>query len=182
MKKFILKSTGKEVKLGDKLIRQGEIDTTLGKGYLRQEIVVNEGTLPELLKLGIIIEKCETKKEAQEVPMNLDYYLHKIAERMGWNVNRVYNHLNATDAILPSAAFSIVLREIATEFDKKYSGHIEESPEIYVVSLLNGKIAKADKSHIRNYRNFAAFRTAEDAKTACIITKDILKNLFKSGK
>ena len=92
------------------------------------------------------------------------------------------NMENNVDAILPSAAFSMVLREIAIELDKKYKDHINNSPEIYVISLLNGKITKATKAHIKNYRNFAAFRSIEDAKIACRITKDILKEMFKSGE
>ena len=84
------------------------------------------------------------------------------------------------DSILPAAALSIILREIATELDKKYKDHIEKSPEIYVISTLDGRITKANKAHIRNYRNFAAFRTIEDAKIACKIVKPILKEMFKS--
>ena len=74
----------------------------------------------------------------------------------------------------------MVLREIAIELDKKYEDHIENSPEIYVISMLDGKIAKANKAHIKNYRNFAAFRTIEDAKIACRIVKPILKEMFKN--
>ena len=66
--------------------------------------------------------------------------------------------------------------------DKKYEDHIENSPEIYVISLLDGRITKANKAHIKNYRNFAAFRTIGDAKIACNIVKELLKELFKSGK
>ena len=93
---------------------------------------------------------------------------------------KVYNYLNSVDSILPAASLSMVLREIAIELDKKYEDHIENSPEIYVISLLDGRITKANKAHIRNYRNFAAFRTIEDAKIACKIVKPILKEMFKS--
>ena len=83
------------------------------------------------------------------------------------------------DSILPAAAFSMVLREIAVELDKKYEDHIENSPEIYVISMLDGRITKANKAHIKNYRNFSAFRTIEDARIACRIVKPILKEMFK---
>ena len=112
----------------------------------------------------------------------LEYYIQKIAEKLGWKMEKVYNYLNSVDSILPAAAFSMVLREIAIELDKKYEDHIEESPEIYVISMLDGRITKANKAHIKNYRNFAAFRSISDAKIACKITKDILKEMFKSGK
>ena len=113
--------------------------------------------------------------------MELEYYIQKIAEKLGWKIEKVYNYLNNVDAILPAAAFYMVLREVAVELDKKYKDHIEKSPEIYVVSLLDGRITKANKAHIKNYRNFAAFRTVEDAKIACSIVRDILKELFKNN-
>ena len=114
--------------------------------------------------------------------MELDYYIQKIAEKLGWKMEKVYNYLNSVDSILPAAAFSMVLREVAIELDKKYEDHIEKSPEIYVISMLDGRITKVNIVHNKNYRNFAAIRTISDAKIACKITKDILKEMFKSGK
>ena len=48
MEKFILKN-GEEVKMGDKLIKHGVVNTLFGKGIIIQEVIVNEKTLPELL-------------------------------------------------------------------------------------------------------------------------------------
>lgn len=188
MEKFILKN-GKEVKMGDRLIKHGVADTPFGKGFIMQEIIVNEKTLPELIKAGVLIPMKECTHKAGclckhcakgEVPMDMNFYIEKIAVRLGWKPGKVYNYLNSVDSILPAAAFSMVLREIAIELDKKYEDHIENSPEIYVISMLDGRITKANKAHIKNYRNFAAFRTIEDAKIACRIVKPILKEMFKS--
>ena len=179
MEKFILKN-GKEVKMGDKLIKHGVADTPFGKGFIMREIIVNEKTLPELIKAGILTQVDCAHCTKGEVPMDMNFYIEKIAARLGWKPEKVYNYLNSVDSILPAAAFSMVLREIATELDKKYEDHIENSPEIYVISLLDGRIVKANKAHIKNYRNFAAFRTIEDAKIACRIVKPILKEMFKS--
>ena len=187
MEKFILKN-GEEVKMGDKLIKQGVRNTPLGKGIIIQEVIVNERTLPELLKAGVLTPvgcthgtDCTCRYCAKnEIPTNMDFYIEKIAARLGWKSEKVYNYLNNVDSILPAAALSMVLREIAVELDKKYEDHIENSPEIYVISLLDGRITKANKAHIKNYRNFAAFRTIEDAKIACKIVKPVLKEMFKS--
>ena len=188
MEKFILKN-GKEVKMGDKLIKHGVADTPLGKGFIMQEIIVNEKTLPELIKAGVLTPMKECTHKAGclcrhctkgEVPMGMNFYIEKIAIRLGWKPEKVYNYLNSVDSILPAAAFSMVLREIAIELDKKYEDHIENSPEIYVISMLDGRITKANKAHIKNYRNFAAFRSVSDAKIACSIVRDILKEMFKN--
>ena len=187
MEKFILKN-GEEVKMGDKLIKQGVINTPLDKRLIIQEVIVNEKTLPELLKAGVLTPagcihdtNCTCRYCAKsEIPLDMNFYIEKIAARLGWKPEKVYNYLNSVDSILPAASLSMVLREIAIELDKKYEDHIENSPEIYVISLLDGRITKANKAHIRNYRNFAAFRTIEDAKIACKIVKPVLKEMFKS--
>ena len=186
MEKFILKN-GKEVKMGDRLIKNSIINTFFGKIVHLQEVIVNEKTLPELIKAGVLTQvDCTHGTDCHcghctnnEIPMDINFYIKKIAARLGWKPEKVYNYLNNVDSILPAAAFSMVLREIAVELDKKYEDHIENSPEIYVISMLDGRITKANKAHIKNYRNFSAFRTIEDARIACRIVKPILKEMFK---
>ena len=186
MEKFILKN-GKEVKIGDRLIKNSIMDTFFGKRIYLQEVTINERTLPELIKAGILTRvDCTHGTDCHcghctnnEIPMDINFYIEKIAARLGWKPEKVYNYLNNVDSILPAAAFSMVLREIAVELDKKYEDHIENSPEIYVISMLDGRITKANKAHIKNYRNFSAFRTIEDARIACRIVKPILKEMFK---
>jgi hypothetical protein len=181
MKKLILVKTGKEVKVGDAItICKAYGHPTMDECYSARRVTINETTIPELINLGII--KVVNTKPEDTPAYNLDYYIGKIANRLGWKSEKVYNYLNGIDSLLPAAAFSIVLREIAIDLDKKYEDHIENSPEIYVINMFDGRITKANKATIKNYRNFAAFRTIEDAKIACRITRDILKDMFKSGK
>ena len=182
MEKIYL-TNGKEVQIGDTLTKVSKVkDPFFGKGTIVQHIVVTKDILPKLLEVGIVTTTKPAKSVVEtKVPMELEYYIQKIADKLGWKVEKVYNYLNSIDTILPAAAFSMVLREVAVELDKKYKDHIEKSPEIYVVSLLDGRITKANKAHIKNYRNFAAFRTVEDAKIACSIVRDILKELFKNN-
>lgn len=186
MKKFYL-ANGKEVQLGDTIYKVEEINhPVFGKSKVVEHILVTKEVLPELIETGVLTVKEGADKptlpvlEDGEVSMDLEFYVQKIADRLGWKIEKVYNYLNSVDTILPTAAFSMVLREIAIELDKKYEDHIENSPEIYVISLLDGKITKANKAHIKNYRNFAAFRSVSDAKIACSIMRDILKEMFKN--
>lgn len=189
MEKFYLKD-GKEVQIGDTLTKVIKTKHPLfGEGTMVKSVVVTEAAIPQLLKAGIIFKKSIEKvdKEAEEhkigeKQLSLDYYIEKLAKRLGWKVEKVYNYLNTIDSIYPIAAFSIILREVAIELDKKYEDHIEKSPKIYVISLLDGRITEVNKACIKNYRNFAAFRSVKDAKTACSIVREILKELFKSGK
>lgn len=182
----------------------------IGKGV--EEILVTEEVLTKLIDSGDIIVKNidnninnnikdvnnrinniknpkqksvftkESGSTKEEVPMELQYYIHKIADKLEWKVEKVNNYICNLYTIYPAAAFSLILKEIAIELDKRYKDSIEDSPEIYAISTLNGKIGIVDKATIKNYRNFAAFRSVEDARIACKITKDILKEMFRSGK
>lgn len=178
MEKFVLTANGKEVKVGDKLVKYAKVNTPIGEGIIAQEILVDENVFSELLKAGVI--KSVVGDIVADVPMEIDYYVEKIAKRLGWKVDKAFNYLNNVDAIMPAAALSMVLREIAIELDKKYEDHIQNSPEIYIISALDGRITRANKAHIKNYRNFAAFRSVSDAKIACSIVRDILKEMFKN--
>ena len=182
MEKIYL-TNGKEVQIGDTLTKVSKVkDPFFGKGIVAQHIVVTKDILPKLLEAGIVTTTKPAKSVVEtEVPMELEYYIQKIAERLGWKIEKVYSYLNSVDAILPVAAFSMILREVAIELDKKYKDHIEKSPEIYVISMYDGRITKVNKAHIKNYRNFAAFRSVNDAKIACSIVRDILKGMFKNN-
>ena len=184
MEKIYL-TNGKEVQIGDTVTKASKvINPFFGKCTVVEHVVVTKDILPKLLEAGIVTTTKPAKSAVveSEVPMELEYYIQKIAKRLGWKIEKVYNYLNSVDTILPAAAFSMVLREVAIELDKKYEDHIEKSPEIYVISMLDGRITKANKAHIKNYRNFAAFRSVSDAKIACSIVRDILKEMFKSDK
>lgn len=188
MKKFYLKN-GKEVQVGDTITKVIKTKhPLLGGVTMVENVVVTEAALPKLIEKGIITTSLGSDFDVDKVlkptetHMDLHYYVEKLAKKLNWKVEKVYNYLNTIDSVYPAAAFSMILREVAIELDKKYEDHIEKSPEIYVISMLDGKITKANKAHIKNYRNFAAFRSVEDAKTACSIVREILKELFKSGK
>lgn len=178
MKKYYL-TNGKsltEVKLGEDVFIK--IDTP--KGEIKAKFLFTEEIIPELLKRDLLI--CKDDEVSEEPPKDLQYYIKNISTRLGWKYYEVESTLTMLNAINPAALFSIMLREIAIELDKKYKDHISDSPEIYIVSLLDGRITKANKATIKNYKNFAAFRTIEDAKWACGLLRHSLKNMFKSEK
>jgi hypothetical protein len=138
-------------------------------------IKLTEETLPQLLKAGIIITK-----PTVDIPMNIEYYINKAINRLelpSATVTACFARINNT---YPGALFSIILKEIAIELDKKYEDHIRNSPVIYGISTLNGSISPINKKHIKNYKDFAAFRSVEDAKIACKIVKDTFKDIFKN--
>lgn len=125
------------------------------------------------------IQMSECKEETPEV--NLGFFVERIAMKKGWKPDKMWGFLSSVMELNPMAAFSIVLREIAIWLDMKYEDHIENSEHIYTISALDGRIHEINKKYIKNYRNFAAFRTVEDARFACSILRDQLKDMFKSN-
>lgn len=115
-------------------------------------------------------------KSEEEVIKDLNYYISKIAKKSDYLED---SWLSKLYQFYPAAAVYVLLREIAIELDLKYDDHIKDSPEIYVVSMSDGRIHKANKHHIKNYHNFAAFRTIDDAKEACGVVRELLKVMFK---
>lgn len=185
MKKFYLKN-GKEVQIGDTIMKVIKPNSSTCKGIIVETTVVTEHSLPELIKKGIITPSLGSNLElGSDLDIDnktLHYYIEKLAKKLNWKVEKMYNYLGTIASIYPAAPFSMILKEIAIELDNKYRDHISNSPEIYVISMFDGRITKANKAHIKSYKNFAAFRSIEDAKIACSIVKPLLKDLFGNGK
>lgn len=116
------------------------------------------------------------------VPMCVGYYIGSLANKVGWKPEKMAGYLDNLSNINYSSVFSILLREVAIELDKQYKDHINNCEELFVISLMDGRIHKVPRKHIKNFRNFAAFRTEQDAKIACRILRNELKHMFKEAK
>lgn len=172
MKKLIFVKTGKEVEMGNTFA----FGMNGAYGFMPfYTVVVCEESIPFLIKEGIIKEV-----ENEEIPTEPYFYIKHLADRIHWNVENLRKYLSNLYTIYPAALFSIMLREVAIVLDEKYDNHIKNSKEIYVISFLNGEIIKIkDLNKIKNFKNFAAFRTLEDAITAKKILEEPMKQLFK---
>lgn len=138
-----------------------------------------ENWLKEIAKVLEVPTESTRNTKIQDPTKDLKYYINKIAEKKGWSIERAWGWLCGIERLSPIAAFNIIAREIAVDLDNKYEDHIENSEKIYAISPLDGRIHEICKGHIKNYRNFAAFRNTEDAKYACAILRDQLKEMFK---
>ena len=171
--KLYLASTGREVTYGDQIIghfcKDGITSATV--------ITISDAIIPLLKDAGILVTT-----PPKDTGVTMSKVTKRIATRLGWKPQKVERYLDSVDEIMPMAAFNMVVREIAVMLDEKYPDHINKSEKIYCISPLDGRIHEVCKAHIKNYRNFAAFRTIEDAKLACSILRKSLKDMFKSGK
>lgn len=131
-------------------------------------IKVTPGNIDKLKELGII--------EDLEIIKDLEYYYRKALDR----VHIVYTPLDIDNLNKAEATmfFSLILKEIAIDLDEKYPNHIRDAANIYSISLLNGLITPIDKSKIRNFKNFAAFRGMYDISIALEIIEPLWVKLF----
>ena len=172
MENYYLKN-GKEVKMGDTItVHDDEEHPILGKIHSTITVLVNDYTVDALVKEGYLFKQSPTST------LNIEIILDIIAKKHKWDKKDVISFLNTMETLNVSSAFTILLKTIAVELDKKYEDHISNSPRIFCVSLTDGKICEINKAHIRNYKNFAAFRTVEDAKEACKILKPYFKTMY----
>lgn len=172
MNKLKLKKTGKEVKMGEKLIKVVEL---FGIPVPMSQIEINETTLPDLIKRGIIV----VEGSDSDIDITIEGAVQHLANRIGWNKENLEKYFNNLYKISPAAVFEIVLKEVAIMLDEKYSDHISSSKEIWVINKVNGRIQKLkDLSKIKSFKHFAAFRSLEDALAAKKVMAPALKDLY----
>ena len=179
MKKFIVVESGKEVKLGDKVILMFETNTSFGFMKVSKVVPVTEIVLMRLIadkKVKVVDTDDNTEHEAI-----WDAALTNLSKKIGWKFDKLNGILSTINSVNPWAVTQIVLREIAIELDKKYKDHINKSEEIYAISPQDGRIHKINKKTIKNYRAFPAFRNVEDAKIACSLVRENLKSIFANA-
>ena len=176
MNKLKLKETGKEVKMGEKLIKVVEL---FGVPISITQIEINETTLPDLIKHGIIV----AEGSDSGIDITIEGAVQHLANRIGWNKENLEKYFNNLYKISPAAVFEIVLKEVAILLDERYPDHISNSKEIWVINKVNGEIQKLkDLSKIKSFQHFAAFRSLEDALVAKGVMAPALKDLYGKQK
>lgn len=162
MNKLKIKHSGKEVKMGDKLVKV---------------VTINETTLPDLIKQGIIVE------ESSISDITIDSVIQHLADKIGWNRENLEKYFDNPYKISPAAVFEIVLKEVAILLDEKYPDHIRNSKEIWVINKVNGEIHRLKYlNKIKSFKHFAAFRSLEDALVAEKVMAPALKDLYGKQK
>lgn len=175
MEKFINVKSGKEVKVGD-LIR---VVTNVNIPVFGEIKAVKEITLTKDMLTKLIIRgEVKIVKETSD-PINIWANAWKnLCNKADVTSEKMSSILEVLKGVNRWAVVQLLLKEIAIELDKKYDNHINNSEKIYAISPQDGRIHEVDKSHIKNYKAFPAFRNIEDAKIACSLVKNHLKSIF----
>ena len=176
MNKLKLKETGKEVKMGEKLIKVVEL---FGIPVPVAQIEINETTLPDLIKHGVIV----AEGSDSDIDITIEGAVQHLVNRIGWNKENLEKYFSNLYKISPAAVFEIVLKELAILLDEKYPGHISNSKEIWTINKASGEIQEIKNlSKIKSFQHFAAFRSLEDALVAKRVISPILEDLYGKQK
>lgn len=107
----------------------------------------------------------------------LNSIINKIGDR-----NSSITYLNILYKINQSALYSVLLKIIAIELDKKYEQHITKSNDLYIVSIAGEVVLKLENSDLSliDYRKIALFRGSKDAEFAKSICNDLVKEFSKN--
>ena len=175
MEKFINVKSGKEVKVGD-LIRvvAGMNHPVFGEIKAVKEITLTKDMLTKLIIRGEV----KIVKETSDPIKIWDNAWKNLCNKAEVTSGFMSGILDILEKANHWVVVQLLLKEIAIELDKKYDNHIKNSEKIYAISPQDGRIHEVDKSHIKNYRAFPAFRNIEDAKIACSLVKNSLKSIF----
>ena len=181
MKKYFLKDSGKEVKFGDFVLGTHKFGNTVTKILT----TFDEDSIDVLKGLGIVIEK-DVKKDVKDEKFDINFincYLDSVynwlANKLDVSIQGAKNYLMDLEDINPSAALNIYLKRISNKLIKKYDKTpIRELPEIYIISIYDGKVKAICPKDIKNLKHFAWFRSKEDAEFArrCVI--NLIEKMF----
>lgn len=127
-----------------------------------------------------LVEEDDKKKDIKEEE-TLEFYIKRLGNKLGLDYTSTKMFLKALYKMYPASVLSMILKEIALTLDEKYTDNIRNSEHIYSICLTNGLITEIPKKAIKSYKCFAAFRTIEDAKIACKVCKEYLKDIFKDN-
>lgn len=182
MKKYYNPATKKEYALGDHVVFSAKSPEG---ATVTLSTPITKGILPILLEVGFLKEKSNKPEllKREDIPMDLMFYVNLLAQNKDWTLGKTVEFLNEVSGVYPSATFDILQMVIAKYLDEQYPDHIKNSPRIFGICASDGKVIEVYKEDIVNFRNFAAFRSPEDAGIACRILRDFKRALFKkSGK
>lgn len=179
MNRFFIKDTKEEVFIGKPL------KITLSKGGITQHIDANPCThelMAYLINLGVVVISSDKPKYANPhgIDTSVKYYISKLAKKMNLKFEVCEAMLGNIANYSPITVISLLAKQISLELDQYYDGHIRDAEHIFVLSTVDGTIAEipATARAETNYRNFAAFRSLEDANLAYSILSNLYNEAF----
>ena len=131
-----------------------------------------------LVRLGVLKEYGVPK--AENITINDMFKL--IGEWIVGTPDAVGTIVELLNTLPDYIKFEMMLRAAAVLIDRKYPDHINNAKvdKYYTINMTDGKVCEVPKKSIKNFRNFAAFRTLDDIKIATKLLRPLMKHIWPS--
>ena len=135
-------------------------------------------TAERLVRLGVLKEYGVPK--AENITINDMFKL--IGEWIVDTPDAVETIVELLNTLPDYIKFEMMLRAAAVLIDRKYPDHINNAKvdKYYTINMTDGKVCEVPKKSIKNFRNFAAFRTLDDIKIATKLLRPLMKHIWPS--
>ena len=135
-------------------------------------------TAERLVRLGVLKEYGVPK--AENITINDMFKL--IGEWIVGTPDAVETIIELLNTLPDYIKFEMMLRAAAVLIDRKYPDHINNAKvdKYFTINMTDGKVCEVPKKSIKNFRNFAAFRTLDDIKIATKLLRPLMKHIWPS--
>ena len=135
-------------------------------------------TAERLVRLGVLKEYGVPK--AENITINDMFKL--IGEWIVGTPDAVGTIVELLNTLPDYIKFEMMLRAAAVLIDRKYPDHINNAKvdKYFTINMTDGKVCEVPKKSIKNFRNFAAFRTLDDIKIATKLLRPLMKHIWPS--
>lgn len=173
MKKYFLKESNQEVKVGNKIQLVRTVDTSYGKGKVTTDVYVSEKILAKLIKDGFVRVE-EEKSELELTAERLKPYIKKIADKCGTSFATACVMIDTLAETYPKVAIQLFIDTIA---ETKNRGKSVEKP--YCLNPVDHY--KPTICYTTNSGFMTMFCNKEDATDTYKLLYPYIKELF-NGK
>lgn len=135
-------------------------------------------TAERLVRLGVLKEYGVPK--AENITINDMFKL--IGEWIVGTPDAIETVIELLNTLPDYIKFEMMLRAAAVLIDRKYPDHINNAKvdKYFTINMTDGKVCEVPKKSIKNFRNFAAFRTLDDIKIATKLLRPLMKHIWPS--
>ena len=168
MKKYVIKQTGKEIKLGDKIGIETVNKTSFGT-LIKTTVVPVTKTL-----LHILIEKDMVEVISSKKTEDLSFYVGLLAQKLNRDYDEVASMLDDMNKVCSRAVLDLLLNTIAQAFYNDDPEAFDEAEHYYSIRLHDGKAGEVHKVH----SHIPLFKSIEDVEAAREILKEQLVYMY----
>lgn len=167
--KYFLTNSDKEVKIGDTIPIKLDVETPFGNATAIIHVVLTEDNLDKLL-LGNYIRK--------EEKLTVDKCIEILSYKLSIAVEETKTLLiGMLESGMQSTAVHMLLM-VASEYLSPSIKEVKALPQVYTISLVNGRIYTVQTCDISTYSHFPYFVSKTQAKYVKTMLGDVFSEMY----